>query len=83
MSDSGYDTVRTHHYRNVENLSIHDRPPPEPRRDRPASADLTRDKVYQTFVRPVLNNVSAEPGEKDLLLTHCARRLPDKPDLVK
>ncbi|GJJ76998.1 serine/threonine-protein kinase 24/25/MST4 [Entomortierella parvispora] len=56
ISDSGYDTVRTQHYRNIENLSIHDRSP-EPRRDRPASADLTRDKVYQTFVRPVLNNL--------------------------
>ncbi|KAG0057614.1 putative protein serine/threonine kinase [Gryganskiella cystojenkinii] len=59
ISDSGYDTVRTQHYRNIENLAIHDRHQDSspPRRDRPASTDLTRDKVYQTFVRPVLNNL--------------------------
>ncbi|KAI1318400.1 putative protein serine/threonine kinase, partial [Mortierella claussenii] len=89
LSDSGYDTVRTQYYRNmdhIENLSIRDRQEPRDRperperpersdlrtdrlsdrsdrererdrdRDRPASADMTRDKVYQTFVRPVLTN---------------------------
>ncbi|KAF9984757.1 putative protein serine/threonine kinase [Mortierella antarctica] len=54
MSDSGYDTVRTLQYRKIENLAIHDR---QERRERPVSTEMTRDKVYQTFVRPVLSNL--------------------------
>ncbi|KAG9070375.1 putative protein serine/threonine kinase [Linnemannia hyalina] len=64
-NDSGYDTVRTQYYGEagrvgggpaIENLSLHDSY--EPRGgDRPLSTDLTRDKVYQTFVRPVLTNL--------------------------
>ncbi|KAF9113611.1 putative protein serine/threonine kinase [Mortierella sp. AM989] len=57
MSDSGYDTVRTQNYRNmenIENLSIQER---QTRSERPTSTDMTRDKVYQTFVRPVLTNL--------------------------
>ncbi|KAF9133486.1 putative protein serine/threonine kinase [Mortierella sp. 14UC] len=67
-SDSGYDTVRTQYYGEdrrgggsggvgLENLTLHDS---HERRggDRPLSTDLTRDKVYQTFVRPVLTNVT-------------------------
>ncbi|KAF9904075.1 putative protein serine/threonine kinase [Linnemannia zychae] len=64
-SDSGYDTVRTQYYGDerrgggsvgLESLSLHDS---HERRngDRPLSTDLTRDKVYQTFVRPVLTNL--------------------------
>ncbi|KAF9141086.1 putative protein serine/threonine kinase, partial [Linnemannia schmuckeri] len=64
-SDSGYDTVRTQYYGEagrvgggpaIENLSLYDS---HERRsgDRPLSTDLTRDKVYQTFVRPVLTNL--------------------------
>lgn len=64
-NDSGYDTVRTQYYGEagrvgggpaIENLSLHDS---YERRsgDRPLSTDLTRDKVYQTFVRPVLTNL--------------------------
>ncbi|KAG0075008.1 putative protein serine/threonine kinase [Linnemannia elongata] len=64
-NDSGYDTVRTQYYGEagrvgggpaIENLSLHDS---YERRsgDRPHSTDLTRDKVYQTFVRPVLTNL--------------------------
>lgn len=50
QSDSGFDTVK------IEKLAVK-----EQRRERPVSSsggDLSRDKVYQTFVRPVLNNVS-------------------------
>ncbi|KAG0210308.1 putative protein serine/threonine kinase [Mortierella sp. GBA30] len=54
MSDSGYDTVRTQYHRKIENLAIHDR---QERRERPSSTEMTRDKVYQTFVRPVLTNL--------------------------
>ncbi|KAF9352267.1 putative protein serine/threonine kinase, partial [Mortierella sp. AD094] len=57
LSDSGYDTVRSQYYRNmenIENLSIQER---QTRSERPVSADMTRDKVYQTFVRPVLTNL--------------------------
>ncbi|KAF9434133.1 putative protein serine/threonine kinase [Entomortierella beljakovae] len=57
LSDSGYDTVRTNYYRNIENienLSIQER---QVRTERPVSTELTRDKVYQTFVRPVLTNL--------------------------
>ncbi|KAF8980354.1 Serine/threonine-protein kinase 25 [Entomortierella lignicola] len=57
LSDSGYDTVRSQYYRNIENienLSIQDR---QARSERPVSTDMTRDKVYQTFVRPVLTNL--------------------------
>ncbi|KAF9910551.1 putative protein serine/threonine kinase [Lobosporangium transversale] len=81
LSDSGYDTVRSRYYReiqNVEGLSIRERQerlrerverserPERPERaaeritdraERPISADMTRDKVYQTFVRPVLANL--------------------------
>ncbi|KAG0051486.1 putative protein serine/threonine kinase, partial [Gryganskiella cystojenkinii] len=64
QSDSGYDTVRNEgggggagNHRNVERLAVHD-PPHHPRsKERPISTDLTRDKVYQTFVRPVLTNL--------------------------
>lgn len=51
QSDSGFDTVK------IEKLAVK-----EQRRERPVSSsggELSRDKVYQTFVRPVLNNVSA------------------------
>ncbi|KAG0273878.1 putative protein serine/threonine kinase [Linnemannia exigua] len=43
----------------LENLSLHDAHSQHERRsgDRPLSTDLTRDKVYQTFVRPVLTNL--------------------------
>ncbi|KAK3822564.1 MAG: kinase-like domain-containing protein [Linnemannia gamsii] len=42
----------------LENLSLHDSHPHERRSgERPLSADLTRDKVYQTFVRPVLTDL--------------------------
>ncbi|KAF9116187.1 putative protein serine/threonine kinase, partial [Mortierella sp. AM989] len=47
--DTGYDTVR--HNRTVEKLAIQER------KERPVSGDMTRDKVYQTFVRPVLTNL--------------------------
>lgn len=50
QSDSGFDTVK------IEKLAVK-----EKRRERPVSSsggDLSRDKVYQTFVRPVLSNVS-------------------------
>ncbi|KAI7819644.1 kinase-like domain-containing protein [Gamsiella multidivaricata] len=50
-ADSGYDTVRKQNYRNVENLAVQER------RERYNSGEMTRDKVYQTFVRPVLNNL--------------------------
>ncbi|KAG0215174.1 putative protein serine/threonine kinase [Mortierella sp. NVP41] len=68
-SDSGYDTVRTQYYGEergrggggggnvgIENLLLHDS---HERRsgERPLSSDLTRDKVYQTFVRPVLTKL--------------------------
>ncbi|KAF9383394.1 putative protein serine/threonine kinase [Podila verticillata] len=49
QSDSGFDTVK------IEKLAVK-----EKRRERPVSSsggDLSRDKVYQTFVRPVLNNL--------------------------
>ncbi|KAF9436363.1 putative protein serine/threonine kinase [Entomortierella beljakovae] len=48
-SESGYDTVR--HHRVVEKLAVQER------KDRPVSGEMTRDKVYQTFVRPVLTNL--------------------------
>ncbi|KAG0296837.1 putative protein serine/threonine kinase, partial [Dissophora globulifera] len=51
--DSGYDTVRHQHYRNVEKLAVQERE----RRERPVSSENPRDKVYQTFVRPVLTNL--------------------------
>ncbi|KAF9929461.1 putative protein serine/threonine kinase [Linnemannia zychae] len=63
--DSGYDTVRTQYYGEsgraegdigLENLSLHDSHGRR-RNDRPLSSDLTRDRVYQTFVRPVLTNL--------------------------
>ncbi|KAF9321268.1 putative protein serine/threonine kinase [Podila horticola] len=52
-NDSGYETVRhqNQHYRNIENLAIHER------QERPVSTEMTRDKVYQTFVWPVLTNL--------------------------
>ncbi|KAG0358191.1 putative protein serine/threonine kinase [Podila minutissima] len=52
-NDSGYETVRhqNQHYRNIENLAIHER------QERPISTEMTRDKVYQTFVWPVLTNL--------------------------
>ncbi|KAG0008274.1 hypothetical protein BGZ80_003625, partial [Entomortierella chlamydospora] len=53
LSDSGYDTVRSQYYRNIENiehLSVQER---QTRSERPVSTDMTRDKVYQTFVRPL------------------------------
>ncbi|KAG0295928.1 putative protein serine/threonine kinase [Linnemannia gamsii] len=64
--DSGYDTVRTQYYGEagrvgggpgIENLSLHHDPHERRSGDRPLSTDLTRDKVYQTFVRPVLTNL--------------------------
>ncbi|KAF9306846.1 putative protein serine/threonine kinase [Mortierella antarctica] len=53
QNDSGYETVRhqKQHYRNIENLAIHER------QERPISTEMTRDKVYQTFVWPVLTNL--------------------------
>ncbi|KAI7819234.1 Pkinase-domain-containing protein [Gamsiella multidivaricata] len=59
QGDSGYDTVRSQYYRNmehIENLSIQDHRRNE-RSERPVSTDMTRDRVYQTFVRPVLMNL--------------------------
>lgn len=53
MADSGYDTVRNQHYRNVEKLAVKE----EQRKVRPTSGENTRDKVYSTFVRPVLTDV--------------------------
>ncbi|KAG0030946.1 putative protein serine/threonine kinase [Podila clonocystis] len=52
-NDSGYETVRhqNQHYRNIENLAIHER------QERPISTEMTRDKVYRTFVWPVLTNL--------------------------
>ncbi|KAG0072368.1 putative protein serine/threonine kinase, partial [Podila epicladia] len=49
QSDSGFDTVK------IEKLAVK-----EQRRERPVSSsggELSRDKVYQTFVRPVLNDL--------------------------
>ncbi|GJJ75751.1 serine/threonine-protein kinase 24/25/MST4 [Entomortierella parvispora] len=56
QSDSGYDTVRNEGHHNVEKLAVHEQPHHQ-RKERPTSTDLTRDKVYQTFVRPVLTNL--------------------------
>ncbi|KAF9191614.1 putative protein serine/threonine kinase [Haplosporangium sp. Z 767] len=56
MTDSGYETVRTQYHR-IENLAIHERHERQEQRERPASTEMTRDRVYQTFVRPVLNNL--------------------------
>lgn len=52
-NDSGYETVRhqNQHYSNIENLAIHDR------QERPIPTEMTRDKVYHTFVWPVLTNL--------------------------
>ncbi|KAG0039722.1 putative protein serine/threonine kinase [Podila clonocystis] len=52
-NDSGYETVRhqNQHYRKIENLAIHER------QERPISTEMTRDKVYRTFVWPVLTNL--------------------------
>ncbi|KAF9161015.1 putative protein serine/threonine kinase [Actinomortierella ambigua] len=51
LSDSGYDTVRKQNPRSttsVDKLGVKER------RERPAAADGTRDRVYPKFVRPVL-----------------------------
>ncbi|KAF9999973.1 putative protein serine/threonine kinase [Entomortierella chlamydospora] len=48
-ADTAYDTVR--HTRAFEKMSIQER------KERPVSGEMTRDKVYQTFVRPVLTNL--------------------------
>ncbi|KAI1315893.1 putative protein serine/threonine kinase [Mortierella claussenii] len=55
LADSGYDTVRNQqqHYRNVEKLAVQE----HQRKERPVSGEMTRDKVYQTFVRPVLTDL--------------------------
>ncbi|KAI8597672.1 kinase-like domain-containing protein [Dissophora ornata] len=50
-ADSGYDTVRNQNYHNVEKLAVQER------KERPTSGENPRDKVYQTFVRPVLTNL--------------------------
>ncbi|KAF9197686.1 putative protein serine/threonine kinase [Haplosporangium sp. Z 27] len=49
LVDTGYDTVR--HSRTIEKLAVQER------KERPVSGEMTRDKVYQTFVRPVLTNL--------------------------
>ncbi|KAG0217039.1 putative protein serine/threonine kinase [Mortierella sp. NVP41] len=51
QGDSGHDTVRRQHYQNVENLAVNER------KERPVSGEGPRDKVYHTFVRPVLMNL--------------------------
>ncbi|KAF9567678.1 putative protein serine/threonine kinase, partial [Lunasporangiospora selenospora] len=57
LNDSGYDTVRTQSYRHIESLSIHDGPAENFEIQRSASSDLRGgDRVYQSFVRPVLTN---------------------------
>ncbi|KAG0242123.1 putative protein serine/threonine kinase [Mortierella sp. GBA43] len=57
LADSGYDdTVRDQHYRNVEKLGVREREGQQQRKVRPTSGE-NRDKVYQTFVRPVLTNL--------------------------
>ncbi|CAO3563451.1 unnamed protein product [Mortierella alpina] len=53
MGESGHDTVRHKGYRNVEHLAVQERKD----RSRPLSGEATKDKVYQTFVRPVLSNL--------------------------
>ncbi|KAF9363064.1 putative protein serine/threonine kinase [Mortierella sp. NVP85] len=55
VADSGYDTVRNQHYRNVEKLAVRE----EQRKVRPTSGENTRGKVYSTFVRPVLTDLQS------------------------
>src|SRR5690349_6693114 len=50
------DTVRHRHYQDVEKLAVNEQQQ-QHRKERPVSGESPRDKVYQTFVRPVLTNV--------------------------
>ncbi|KAK3845973.1 MAG: kinase-like domain-containing protein [Linnemannia gamsii] len=49
------DTVRHRHYHDVEKLAVNEEQ--QRRKERPVSGESPRDKVYQTFVRPVLTNL--------------------------
>ncbi|KAF9926525.1 putative protein serine/threonine kinase [Linnemannia zychae] len=53
-SEPQYDTVRHRQYQDVEKLAVNEQ---QHRKERPVSGENPRDKVYQTFVRPVLINL--------------------------
>ncbi|KAG0235746.1 putative protein serine/threonine kinase [Actinomortierella wolfii] len=67
LTDSGYDTVRTQHYRNVANV---EKLAVQERRERPTPTEATRDRVYPKFVRPVLTklqNLASRDSERNVI----------------